>query len=223
MSDPSARELLWLRRVRDLSRALAEKQDPSKLFSDVLDAAIEITEAERGYVVQVLPQAEGHKVKIRAARGFDRSALQGASDQVSRTVVERVLERGTGLVTTSEDADVLDASSVQARRVRAIICAPMRLRGELRGILYLDHRFSREAFTKDDLPILETFADQAALALETATLTADRDQAVNELGSALRELDELKTRTQVLDSVPDDQEPELDPRTLRVGQLVGAS
>ena len=83
MSDPSARELLWLRRVRDLSRALAEKHDPHKLFSEILDAAIEITEAERGYVVQVIPEGDAHKVKIKAARGFDRSALQGASDQAA--------------------------------------------------------------------------------------------------------------------------------------------
>jgi len=174
---PPEREVLWLRRVRDLSQRLAAERDPERLLPAILDAAIEITEAERGFLVRAAPGRRGGlDVTIEAARGFDRAGLERAASSVSRTVVERVLTREEGLVTTSEaDADLLEVTSVKARRVRSIACVPLRLRGATLGALYLDHRFARGAFTAGDLPVLSAFADQAALALETARLLGVRD------------------------------------------------
>jgi serine/threonine-protein kinase PknK len=159
------RELRWLRQVRDVSQRLASETELSRLLPYILDAAIEITGAERGFLVLLSRGA----ARVKEARGFDRSELAREVAHVSRTVVERVLERGgDGLVTTSEqDRDVIDATSVQERRVVSILCVPLRLRGEIRGVLYLDHRLTRGAFEEADLPILRPFADQAALALES--------------------------------------------------------
>lgn len=177
MGDPSRdREILFLRRVRDLSHLLAQERDLRKLLSLILDAAIELIGAERGFLIRVegrKPEG-GYKFKVEVARGFDKATLAGSGAEVSRTVVKRVVEgEGEGLVTTDEgQADVLEVSSVQARQVRSIVCVPMRLRGEVTGVLYLDHRFTAGAFTSEDLPLLLTFADQAALALETAELRA---------------------------------------------------
>jgi serine/threonine-protein kinase PknK len=173
VSDPS-RELLWLRRLRDLSHRLAAEQDPKKLVPLILDAAIELARAERGFIVRVDPPRKGEervRIKVDVARGFDQETLAGAQGKVSRTVVERVIERGRGLVTTSEeDQDIREVSSVQARKVLSILCVPMQLRGETRGVLYLDHRFDPTVFDEQDLPVAATFADQAALALESAEL-----------------------------------------------------
>lgn len=161
------RELQWLRRVRDLSQRLTAETDLTKLLPYILDSAIEITGAERGFLVLMSDGA----ASIKEARGFERNELAREVGSVSRTVVERVLERKTGLVTTSDqDRDVIDVTSVKARRVVSILSVPLRLRGEVHGVLYLDHRVTRDAFSEEDLPILRPFADQAALALETCRL-----------------------------------------------------
>jgi serine/threonine-protein kinase PknK len=167
------RELVWLRQVRDFAQAFASESDLRKLLAKILDAAIEITGAERGFLVRVVgAKGEGaYSLQVDEARGFDQADLGRDAGRVSRTVVSRVLERGDGLVTTSDaDRDVIEASSVQAQQVVSIVCFPMSLRGVIRGVLYLDHRSNREAFRAADLPILRTFADQAAFALETAEL-----------------------------------------------------
>lgn len=213
-----ARELDWLRKVRDLSHDLTRQRDLRALFPRILDAAVEITEAERGYLVVVEGRKPdgGRKVKVVAARGFGRSAFQGSEKDVSRTVVERVLARGRGLVTTDEqaDGDVLDVSSVRAQRVRSIICVPLLLREELRGVLYLDHRFERGAFDERDLPILEAFAGQAVLALETASLLAER----SEHGETLRALAALQgTQPAAGEAAPAAAAPVFS----RFGRLVG--
>ena len=170
----SERELRWLRHVRDLAHLLAAEQDVRKLLPLILDAAIELTSAERGFLVLVQGRkpSGGFRFKVEVARGFDKASLSGAAAQVSRTVVKRVMEsEREGLVTTDDaDRDVLEVSSVQARKVLAIVSVPLRLRGQIKGVLYLDHRLDREAFGEEDLPLLRTFADQAALALETAEI-----------------------------------------------------
>jgi transcriptional regulator with GAF, ATPase, and Fis domain len=159
------RQLILLQRMRDVVHALAGHTRIERLIPKVLDGAIEITRAERGFLVR----KRGGRIEVEVARGFDKQRLRSRTGDVSRTVVERVLNTERGLVTTrEEDADVLEVSSVRARRVRSILCVPLRLRGELRGALYLDHRFLADTFVDEDIEVLETFASMAALVLESA-------------------------------------------------------
>ncbi|RMG10016.1 MAG: sigma-54-dependent Fis family transcriptional regulator [Planctomycetota bacterium] len=207
------RELAWLRKVRDLSQALALEHDTARLLPRILDAAIEITGAERGFLVRVLGKdAAGRpRLEVVAARGFDRSSLLGKGGRVSQTVVERVLKRnGQGLVTSrEEDADVIEASSVRSQMVVSILCTGLRLRGRVFGVLYLDHRFDEEAFAESDLPILDVFASQAALALETAELLADRAPQPNPPAGdrAPRPLDRLPERVARYGRLVGDSDP----------------
>ncbi|MEZ6185901.1 MAG: sigma 54-interacting transcriptional regulator [Planctomycetota bacterium] len=177
VNEPS-RELEWLRRVRDLSQALAAEKSPTRLIPRILDAAIELSRAERGFLVLLRGKdSSGRpKVKIEAARGFDQVNFDRSALQVSQTVVERVLMRDTdGVLTSSEDdRDLLEVSSVREHRVVSIACVPLKLRGETKGVLYLDHRFTPGVFQPEDLPLLNSFASQAALALETAELKSAR-------------------------------------------------
>jgi transcriptional regulator with GAF, ATPase, and Fis domain len=193
----------------------------------ILDAAIELAEAERGFLVRVRQGPKGKmKIKVEVARGFAKESLAGAQGKVSRTVVERALEHRRGVVTTSEeDADIRNVSSVQARRVLSILCVPMLLRDKPVGVLYLDHRFDPEAFTRSDLPIVEAFADQAALALETAEMNVERQADEARLNATLKELEQLKQaeaeRTRLEAQQDDLILPEHAPA--RFGSLIGSS
>ena len=192
---PPERQLLWLRRLRDLSAELAAERDPAALPTKILDAAIELADAERGFLV-LLEEAEGRKprLKVPVARGFDRTSLQAGQGKVSRTVISRVLEEERAVVTSQEeDRDLKDVTSIVERRVRSIAAVPLCLRGRVLGALYLDHRFDHQAFTNDDLPCLEAFADQAALALESADLHAGRRAQSETIEAALAELEGLRS------------------------------
>ena len=216
MSDEE-RELRWLRRVRRFVERLGSEGEEARLHAEVLDAAVELAQAERGYLVRVDLQADPPELSIVAARGFAREELLGdRRDDISSTVVERVLSgEAEGLVTSrEEDAYVLDVSSVVERRVRAIACVPMRLRGEVRGVLYLDHRFQRDCFQEADLPYLRLFADQAALALETAALRSGQGGPLQ-----ARQVELAQIQAAREGATRDEDRP----RLLRYGGLVGAS
>lgn len=213
------RELAWLERLRDLSHRLAEEWELERLLPLVLDAAIELTRAERGYLVLVTGRTErgAWRFRVVQARGFDQAALRGAEGEFSRTVVRRVVEGAGEGVVTSRERELLDASSVQARGVVAIACVPLRLRGETRGVLYLDHRRDAAAFSPADLPMLRTFADQAALALSTAELLGERARNSQALDAALAD---LRAARAALQAHPGGAAP---PQRARFGRLVGAS
>lgn len=55
----------------------------------------------------------------------------------------------------------------------AAMCVPMQKRGELTGILYLENRLMPDAFSPEQVRVLQIIAAQAAVSLEIATLYAD--------------------------------------------------
>lgn len=183
------RQLEWFRRAQELSRALVEEPDPQRLVPRILDSAIELSEAERGFLVRIRGEGEEVDVSVEVARGFGGADLAGGGEAVSRSVVEEVLRRGEGVVTTrARDQDLLSNTTVLNRRVLAILAVPMRLRGETVGAIYLDNRFRPDAFQESDLEAVCLFADQAALALEAAELRAEQARANEQLAQARDEL-----------------------------------
>ena len=102
------RQLEWFRRAQELSRALVEEPDPQQLVPRILDSAIELSGAERGFLVRIRGEGEEVDVSVEVARGFGGADLAGGGEAVSRSVVEEVLRRGEGIVTTRErDQDLV--------------------------------------------------------------------------------------------------------------------
>lgn len=162
MDEAQRRVVGWLAQVL----SAGERRDT--IMSTLLDAALEVTSAERGYVVAVdgTTSTGRPRLRVEVARGYDRQTLQGAEGKLSRTVVLRVLERGRGLSTSSEeDRDVTEITSVRKARVLSILCAPIRSGEATLGVVYLDHRFLPEAFTLADLEVLEALACETSIAL----------------------------------------------------------
>ncbi|MBL4845252.1 MAG: sigma-54-dependent Fis family transcriptional regulator [Planctomycetes bacterium] len=185
------RRILWFQRAQELSRALVEEPDPKHLLPKILDSAIELSGAERGFLVRIRANEPGAPVDlgIEVARGFGGIDLDAGGDPVSRSVVEEVLRRGEGIVTTREsDKDLLSKTTVMQRRVLAILCVPMRLHGETVGAIYLDNRFQPDAFHESALGGLCLFADQSALAINSFELRAEQGRANLQLAQAKDEL-----------------------------------
>ena len=56
---------------------------------------------------------------------------------------------------------------------RAILCVPMKAKGKVIGVLQAINPLRREGFHQEDMELFETFADQAAIAIENAQLHAE--------------------------------------------------
>jgi len=80
------------------------------------------------------------------------------------------------------------APTLAARGVRCLLCAPLRLHGQPRGLLYLEHRAAEHAVDASRLDAIEALCSQAAISIEHARLYADLQQA---LAAARRHHEEL--------------------------------
>ncbi|HZU07456.1 MAG TPA: PP2C family protein-serine/threonine phosphatase [Chloroflexota bacterium] len=141
----------------------------------VIDNLLAVTGAERGSIM--LLDEHGNLV-VRAARNLDRRTITADDFQTSRRIVREVALHGVPrLINDASTEQAYQAyASVVIHSLRSILCVPLKVREQLRGVLYVDNRLVGGAFTEEDLVLLSAFADQAAVAIENARLYAELAQ-----------------------------------------------
>lgn len=175
----------------EVSQVLGKSLDLDEVLNQVMDAVIELTGAERGFLMLI--DSDTGSMNLRAARNIERKSLEHKDMEVSRTVIETVINDGEGVVTTDAQTDprFSDQESVIIFSLRSILCAPLRARGRIIGVIYVENRAQTGIFTEQDLEMLDAFAAQAAIAIENARLYTRTDRALND------RIDELETLTQI--------------------------
>ncbi|MBN1774289.1 MAG: sigma 54-interacting transcriptional regulator [Deltaproteobacteria bacterium] len=180
---PSSRERKLARLVA-LNARLNSSLDAQKVLELTMDAAVELTGAERGFLLLAPQQGEAKsKLRVAIARNIDREAVGKASMKFSRSIAERVLATGEPVLTAEALADDRFARkrSVQAMGLVAVLGVPIRGRDGVLGALYVDNRFQRGRFGSEDLEILLGLADQVGIALTNARLLAELDARTRQL------------------------------------------
>src|SRR5450432_785462 len=168
--DGSQVELQQLRELARTTELINSTLDLDHVLYEVTDAVIQLTGAERGYIV--LKDAETGELSFRVARDKQERDIAQADFVVSRTVVERVASEGQLLVTVnaSEDQELKEAESVANLQLRSILCVPLKRKGQVTGLIYVDNRMRPNLFTEREQKVVSAFAHQAALAIENARL-----------------------------------------------------
>ncbi|MGB9723785.1 MAG: ATP-binding protein [Chloroflexia bacterium] len=140
------------------------------LLEIVLDRAIAVTGAERGFLM-LRDEASG-QLHFAVARNMRRQDLEESAFQVSRSIVNRVAETAEPILTdnASQDPRFADSVSIATYVLRSILCVPLQVKNRTIGVLYVDNRVRIGHFTPEDLNLLTAFANQAAVAIENARL-----------------------------------------------------
>ena len=176
-----------LRRLLALSRRLNSTGDVDRILDEVIDTAIELSAAERGFLLL----RHGDELVPVVSRNFATADLEAGADtgSVSRSIAERAAQTGEPVVTIDAGRDERfdTAASVAALRLRSVLAVPLRQRGVVIGCIYVDHRLRGGAFDDDAAGVLGELADIAAIAIDNARLTAD-------LRRTKGEVDALATR-----------------------------
>jgi len=165
--DTLARVIRVINSLRDLDSAL----------EILMDHLIELVGAERGFIMLVDP--ESGALEFRTARNFSKQTLfEDTNFQVSRSIVFRVFASGQAVQTSNaqDDERFQAAISIKEYGLRAVMCAPLTSQDKQMGVLYVDNRIRLGAFEDEDLDFLQTFADQAAVALERAWLAQESNR-----------------------------------------------
>ncbi len=153
---------------------------PEDALTAVMDLAMETVGAERGFIMLIDPVSG--TLAHRIARNFEGDRGRDALG-VSRTLVQHVYDANEPYfnLDVSRDDRFGGAESVRAFGLRAIICAPLAVRGRRVGAIYLDNRVKAGAFEAEDVDFVVAFSHQAAIALDAAMVADLRRQHADAL------------------------------------------
>jgi serine phosphatase RsbU (regulator of sigma subunit)/pSer/pThr/pTyr-binding forkhead associated (FHA) protein len=165
-------------------RALGSGRVVDEVLTLVIDSALDVTKADRGFVM--LANAQG-ELEFKTARGRGHITLPGTSFTTSAKIPRDVFTSGHSTIV----ADLLDGNlaglhdGTIAVGIRHVLCVPLQVAhfalapsleasvGQVIGVLYLDGRERGSLVSQTTLASLEAFATQAALAIESARLYAE--------------------------------------------------
>jgi adenylate cyclase len=163
-------ELDQLRALAKTTRLITSSLEPDEVLNGVLDTAIALTGAERGYIV--LRSSRTGELQFRTARDLNRQTIDEDKFTVSRTIMIEAAEIGQPVVAHDALADPkYDAQkSIVTHAPRSIICVPLIFKNQVNGVLYADNRHIPNLFGGREVSLLVAFANQAAIAIENARL-----------------------------------------------------
>ncbi|MDP7033362.1 MAG: sigma-54-dependent Fis family transcriptional regulator [Planctomycetota bacterium] len=174
-----------LRSLLEISRKLGAPTPLPDLLEQILDTALSFTGAERAFLLYN-PQGDETSC-VQVARHFDQRDISSPDLEISSTLANQVIQTGQPILTGNATTDPQWASipSIRELRLRSILCVPIPATKSSMGALYLDNRFSREAFNTSHCALIEAFAAQVGTALERAYL---HDQVRSHLETVNRDL-----------------------------------
>lgn len=167
--DSTGGEELGLTKLASLVEDLNRDLSTSTILDRAMSAAIELTGAERGFLVLVNERGEW---SFQVARNMDSGEIANAEKAASHTVIRRVLEGREPILIN----DVLGASdltqqqSIAKMQVRSVMGAPLVAKGNLLGAAYVDTSRLAGVFDQTSLALFESFVQLAAVAIENARL-----------------------------------------------------
>ena len=178
-------------RMISLNRRILGETDLERLIPAALDIALDLSGAERGFLL--LREDDAHPFEVAFSRDIDGQPISEAHLEISQTVALEVATSGRAVVTTdaAQDQRFEQAVSVVHFQLTSILCVPICSRDQILGCLYLDHRSQPGVFTGEAPTMLAAYADQVAIALVSARRVGELRHERDELARAQARIEAL--------------------------------
>ena len=164
----SGQRLVALDSLVRFSERLLGAMDLARLLDELIDALLEVTHAEKGFLILL----EDGELSVRAARNVARETIENAMARVSDSIIQRVVETRRPIVVADalHDAEWSGSSSVVNLKLCSVMCAPLMQKGDVFGVIYLGNDSVVSLFDERALEPLTVFAAQASLLVQNAML-----------------------------------------------------
>jgi len=163
-----AREHSFLARLVDFSNQLAGVYDVARVLEALMDEAIALTRADKGFLLLL----EGADPRVRVARNLDRENLEEGLERLSDSIVRKVFQTGQPVILSNalDDPEFKSSESVVNLRLLSVMCVPLKHKGELMGLIYVGNDKLRDRFEPRARDMLMVLAAQASLVIKNAIL-----------------------------------------------------
>jgi two-component system, NtrC family, sensor kinase len=186
--------------------------DLEAVLNTLVESASRVCEADRGVILR--PTGEGASYHSAASFGhtpeFDKyiKTLTFTPGRVTLTGRVLLASKSVQIADVLADAEWAHAHPGAARlgNFRTILGVPLLREGLPIGIFLL-HRTAVRPFTEKQIKLVETFADQAVIAIENTRLFEAEQQRTRELTESLEQQTATSEVLQVISSSPSDLQP----------------
>ena len=176
------------RRVRELSilhgigKAVASVRDLEKLLNRIAEAAVFLTRAEEGFLLLI--DEETNELYMRAGQGLGKKFASGFRVKSEDSLPLQVVQIGKPIMISS----VTDEELFKLKTgylVKSLLHVPLKVRGDVIGVLSVDNKIARRSFTDNDLHLLSALADYAAIGIDSALQYKRAEEEAAKLAESL--------------------------------------
>ncbi|HEX2570558.1 MAG TPA: sigma 54-interacting transcriptional regulator [Polyangia bacterium] len=158
------------REILRFSRQIFERRAPDQLLTALLDSALRIASADKGFLILLT----GPEPRIAAARNGVGETFADARQELSDTIIQHVIDSRAPLALDdlARSPRARRSRSAKRLRLRAVLCVPLLEQSGLLGVLYIGQHGHGPPLTPALDPVL-ILATQAALLLSNAHLRSE--------------------------------------------------
>ncbi len=169
--EPSEAAAQHLKVLFNLTQLIGTVVDQEMLLENVMDVIFEYFRADRGFILLILDQgAKPEPVVVRHRVPPTGKHKDEAPITVSRTIVQHVMQKGEGVLSSNAMTDERFSGhdSVQRYGIRSALCVPIKFKDRLFGVIHLDSKINNYTYTEDQLLLLNAIGVQTGLAMANA-------------------------------------------------------
>ena len=145
--------------------------DLNVLLNLLMDLALKILQARRGFIM--LHEPGGKTLRVKVARNMGGDLDPEKPVDISRSIAWEAF-KSSQVVSTSDatkDERFMAQESVISYAIGSVICVPLVAKDRRTiGVMYLDNPVTQKPFSSNDIEFMKSFASQAAIAIENAQL-----------------------------------------------------
>jgi diguanylate cyclase (GGDEF)-like protein len=165
------------RLLEDLATEVGAAFDPDSLCHDpqsmrrILARAVTLVPSEAASLLLIDPA--GRELVFRASRAMQPGVIDGLRLPSDRGIAGWVARHREAVRLDDVGGDPRHFTGVEQETglvPRTMICVPMVSKDTLRGVIQIINKFDGSRFTEGELRLAQTLADQAAIAIENASL-----------------------------------------------------
>jgi signal transduction histidine kinase len=162
----------WLNALRDITNDILSGADAASILVDIAERARELAGADAATIS--IAGSTLDQLVVTAAVGARSSELQGQPVPADGSISGEVMRTGKPLVLEDVSSDPrANQRIVQLGRHGPALFVPLRVRGRVTGTLMVANLKGGRRFDKQTLQLVETFADQASVAIEYGRAQTD--------------------------------------------------
>ncbi|MEA2102247.1 MAG: GAF domain-containing protein, partial [Thermodesulfobacteriota bacterium] len=159
---PESPQRLLFDAVIGISQALGTLSDKDALIQKALETIGRICHAEREALFMYEGDKGARSLVLKASQGITRQYAQSDAFCQMFEWIEETAHMTKGRIWRSSN------ESRGKFQPRAAICAPLIIRGEVVGVIYMDNRIIQDAFDFADIQLIGSLATQVAASVENS-------------------------------------------------------